>query len=127
MTGGIIEVNEASGGTLDGMVYSSGGVYKTGNSVFIMDGGVISGNTGITGGGVYVGTGCTFNMTGGKLQNNSSADYAQEVFVDTGAYFTLGTNAEILNTNQVWLISGSTVSLNGELTYDLDVTPVVYD
>ena len=50
--------------------YTSG-VHVDSDSVFIMNGGEISGNTGLSfGGGVYVSSGGTFTMNDGKIKNN---------------------------------------------------------
>jgi len=68
--------------------YEGSGVYLYGGS-FTMNGGTITGNTGIKGGGVYISSGSTFTMTGGTISGNI-ANNGAGVFIDFGTFTMRG-------------------------------------
>lgn len=115
MSGGTILDNETKGSMIDGVIYGSGGIFNTGYSTFVMIGGSIYNNTGYSSSGIYNGTNCTFNMTGGTLGINYTAHYANGIFNDTGANFIIGQDANILPEDEIWLVEGSTITVNSKL------------
>ena len=119
-----ISANKASNG-------SGGGVYVFGN--FTMTGGTIGGpeagstNTAQYGGGVYVWDG-TFTMNGGIITGNTATQNGGGVYVSSTGSFTLGSSSTVASspvvsgntktgdsTNNVYLDTGKTLSITGEL------------
>ncbi|MCL2324062.1 MAG: hypothetical protein FWC48_00585 [Actinomycetia bacterium] len=100
MWGGEISGNRANGNTNTGL---GGGVFNTPMSKgsFTMNGGSITGNTGINGGGVY-NNGSLFTMNGGTISNNKAGN-GGGVVTTGGALFTLNDGT----------ISGNTASGGG--------------
>jgi predicted small secreted protein len=78
-----------------------GGVYVGGNGIFIMEGGIISGNYASSrGGGVYVENGGTFTKTGGTIYGGNAGDNSNRAGNGTG------------NGNAVYFVSGNSIDGN---------------
>jgi hypothetical protein len=90
MTGGTISLNRVTGTNRNG-----GGVASIGGTLFIMDGGEISGNTAENGGGVSLGT-STLIMTGGTISNNIAT----------------ATGGGVYHSSNMLIMSGGTISGN---------------
>jgi hypothetical protein len=97
--GGVLTMNDGSeisgnGASTTEWRDGGGGVYVNDNGAFIMNGGVISGNTSIDwGGGVVIQTGSTFTMNGGTISGNYTEDSGGGVWVK--GEFTMSGNAKI--------------------------------
>ena len=126
MYGGSITENTANNG--DG-----GGVFMR-NGTFNMSGGSITGNTTTSiGGGVYVIQGGEFTMSGGSITNNIATKNGGGVYVGSVYSVSTGTFAVSGNVNitgnkvgeklnNVYLYSGRTITIGGELTGKIGVT-----
>ena len=126
MYGGSITENTANNG--DG-----GGVFMR-NGTFNMSGGSITGNTTTSiGGGVYVIQGGEFTMSGGSITNNIATENGGGVYVGSVYSVSTGTFAVSGNVNitgnkvgeklnNVYLYSGRTITIGGELTGKIGVT-----
>jgi hypothetical protein len=84
MIDGTISDNTATGGSSTG-----GGVYFSSGSVFIMSGGIISGNDSITmGGGVYFSSSAgSFTMSGGTISGNDTSNGGGVYVISTSGTF----------------------------------------
>ena len=128
MYGGSITENTANNG--DG---GGGGVFMR-NGTFNMSGGSITGNTTTSiGGGVYVIQGGEFTMSGGSITNNIATENGGGVYVGSVYSVSTGTFAVSGNVNitgnkvgeklnNVYLYSGRTITIGGELTGKIGVT-----
>jgi hypothetical protein len=98
-----------SGNNSNGL-FSGGGVLVNSNGNFIMNGGIISDNTGLRGGGVVVASNGTFTMNGGTISRNT-------VTMDGGAicvyYGTFTMNAGIIRGNTSAIYGGGIVVYRG--------------
>jgi hypothetical protein len=126
-SGGGVDVGSGTftmnGGTITGNSSSSyysygGGVSSSGT--FTMSGGTISGNySSFSGGGVS--SGGTFTMSGGTISGNSSFSGGGVLI---GGTFTMDNNARIDPSNEVYLISGSSITIAGDFS-DSDTIAVI--
>ena len=104
---GTLTSNSLEGGSRFGA-----GVYLGGGS-FVMTGGTITNNYGVShGGGVFV-NGGSFTMTGGTISGNTvrSESNGAGVYVSSGS-FTMGGTAVIAADNELYLNSGTYISLS---------------
>ncbi len=98
-----------------------GGVYINNSSTFTMTSGEISKNSAEYGGGVYV-YGGKFIMNGGSISNNTVTENGKGKgvhvvkFNDTAPTFKISGNASITEDNDVYLASGTTITVTGNLT-----------
>lgn len=99
--------------------HNGGGVDS--NGTFTMYGGSIKNNTASgSGGGVYINSG-TFNMNGGSVTNNTATGNGGGVYYHGGTFKVSGDvnisgNTTGGNANNVYLPSGKTITIAGELT-----------
>ena len=103
---------------------SGGGVCVLSGGNFTMSGGTISGNRAGEGGGVYVLTGGNFTMTGGTISDNRTGGnfngggvYVNGTFNISGTPKITGNTKGTTTTNNVWLKTGATITVAGELTF----------
>jgi hypothetical protein len=102
------------GGVISGNTNTAqdgGGVYVQNGGSFIMKDGSISGNTASNGGGVYVAPGAAFTMSGGEISDNT-AGIGGGVYVN--GTFTMAGGAVVAQ--EVYLASGKTIGVSGSLT-----------
>ena len=117
---------EISNSTISGnSAENGGGVYIDNNAYFKMSESMIGGsteediNTASSGGGVYIGSG-TFEMVSGRIFRNTASEkgggvYAGDTFKISGSSNINGNRAGDI-TDNVWLPSGKTIRVSGELT-----------
>ena len=125
MYGGSIAGNTRGDSGIAGGVHIANGY----SAVFNMYGGSITGNTAGYGGGVYVEQYGIFHMYGGEISGNTATSNGGGLFV--GGTFEVSGAAKITgNTvngaaNNVYLPSGKTITIGGELTdgAQIGVTP----
>ncbi|MDR1178761.1 MAG: hypothetical protein LBK64_08030 [Spirochaetaceae bacterium] len=107
---------------------AGGGVKISGT--FIMNGGDIRGNQAGSGGGVYIAPGGSFKMSGGTISGNRAAR-GPGVYMDSNASeFSMADSALIAPDNDVYLRSGSRVTVDRKLTGTFPaavLTPEMYD
>ncbi|MDR2020152.1 MAG: hypothetical protein LBQ14_05225 [Treponema sp.] len=100
VSGGAVRVNAGGSFVMDGGfirkntgISNGGGVFISGGE-FIMTGGEISGNQASNCGGVFMNEGGQFIMTGGKISGNTSKNYAGGVLVNGGTFEMRGGSIE---------------------------------
>ena len=122
------------GGSIEGNSYnymnpSGGGVYVQGS--FTMKGGRIAGNIASTGGGVSISSSGQFIMEGGLIEGNTAESLlGSGVYFgsDSGGDFTMSGSAVVAPDNDVYLPSGRTITITGELTGSTPVATItLYD
>ena len=116
MNGGTITLNTANSEAKAG-----GGVYNLND--FTMKGGEISGNSSIYGGGVYT-MKKTFDMQGGRIKENTCGSKGSGVYVDNSGIFKMSDSACVETSNDVYLISGLYITVNGSLGADSPVATI---
>jgi uncharacterized repeat protein (TIGR02543 family) len=98
---------------------NGGGVYVTGGT-FIVQGGIISGNTAKYGGGVYVGGG-DFIMEEGEISGNTASTYGGGVYISDGTFTmssgtingnTASSGGGVCASNSAFTMSGGEISEN---------------
>ena len=104
MSGGEISNNIDRNTTLQA---NGGGVYVDGT--FIMEKGVISGNTGYSGGGIYIAENRSCTMNDGTISGNTALHSGGGVYVDNHGTFTLNKGKISGNT-----ATGSAYGTNGQ-------------
>ena len=119
-TGGIIGFNRASFG---------GGIYITDGSAELTDCTVSLNNASSNGGGIYI-DGSSLTLNGGKISGNThgTSSYGDGIYI--AGTLNLSSNACIAPDNDVYLASGTFVTLTGKLTGESPVatlTPESYD
>lgn len=73
------------------LLHGAGGLHVTGDAIFTMNGGTITGNTAQTvGGGIHSSYSCTLNLNAGTISNNTANGRGGGVHVNTGGSITLG-------------------------------------
>ena len=104
-----------------------GGGVGASDGIFIINGGIITGNTAGKGGGVSIGSYGTFTMSGGTISGNTADQNGGGVYVSSTGNFTLGSlSAESspvisentkkgASPNNVYLDNGKTLSITGKL------------
>ena len=111
MTGGTISANTAD--------VESGGVYN--GYRFIMNDGIISGNSAQYGGGVYCRYNTDFTMTGGSITGNTATNLGGGIYL-AGSTFQLNGSVQITEnklgtaTNNVYLPTYKTINVTGLLS-----------
>ena len=116
--GGAVYVNNSTfnmtGGTIsDNTARNGGGVFTAGT--FNMNGGTISGNTAnLLGSGVCVWNKGTFTMSSGTISGNTANQYGGGVCV-WGGTFTMTGSAIVNINNDVYLTSGTFITVIGDL------------
>ena len=118
--GGIIGFNQASSG---------GGIYITGGSAELTDCTVSLNKANSNGGGIYI-DGSSLTLNGGKISGNThgTSSYGDGIYI--AGTLNLSSNACIAPDNDVYLASGTFVTLTGKLTGESPVatlTPESYD
>ena len=118
--GGIIGFNRASFG---------GGIYITDGSAELTDCTVSLNNASSNGGGIYI-DGSSLTLNGGKISGNThgTSSYGDGIYI--AGTLNLSSNACIAPDNDVYLASGTFVTLTGKLTGESPVatlTPESYD
>lgn len=118
--GGIIGFNQASSG---------GGIYITDGSAELTDCTVSLNKANSNGGGIYI-DGSSLTLNGGKISGNThgTSSYGDGIYV--AGTLNLSSNACIAPDNDVYLASGTFVTLTGKLTGESPVatlTPESYD
>ena len=117
MRGGSITANSAKGG---------GGVNVAGNSIFVLAGGEISGNTATAtdsgGAGVYLHDG-TLTMTGGAISGNTATGNGGGVYVDENSTFTMSDAPLVADGNDVYLAANKCITVAG--AFDASATTPV--
>ncbi|MBR6891429.1 MAG: leucine-rich repeat protein, partial [Clostridia bacterium] len=101
----------------------AGGIYASG--AVNMDGGEISGNTGVYGGGIQIcGSGAVFNMTGGRITGNrtiaSKESYGGGVNVGSGA--TMNLSGGVVEKNEVYGVNSAVGGHGGGIAVGADVS-----
>lgn len=126
-----------SGGTISGNTAKNGGGLGIANvlSTFTMSSGTISGNTAVeNGGGIYSDMDGTYTgsitMSGGSVSGNKAGSgfNGNGVYINNGPFAMSGA-AAISADNDVYLVSGKTITVNAALTGTAPVatiTPEVY-
>lgn len=104
--GGIIGFNQASSG---------GGIYITDGSAELTDCTVSLNNASSNGGGIYI-DGSSLTLNGGKISGNThgTSSYGDGIYI--AGTLNLSSNACIAPDNDVYLASGTFVTLTGKLT-----------
>ena len=118
--GGIIGFNRASFG---------GGIYITDGSAELTDCTVSLNNASSNGGGIYI-DGSSLTLNGGKISGNThgTSSYGDGIYI--AGTLNLSSNACIAPDNDVYLASGTFVTLTGKLTGEslvATLTPESYD
>ena len=118
--GGIIGFNRASSG---------GGIYITNGSAELTDCTVSLNKANSNGGGIYI-DGSSLTLNGGKISGNThgTSSYGDGIYI--AGTLNLSSNACIAPDNDVYLASGTFVTLTGKLTGESPVatlTPESYD
>ena len=125
VSGGTFTMN--GGGTISNCKANYGGaVYITDGGTFNMNGGSIyMCSASNSGGGVCMNSGSSFTMSGGKIDMCSEGG---GVYVRDGSSFTMNGGAYVDSSNDVYLESGTTVTVAGELTAEkvTRITPFDY-
>jgi hypothetical protein len=104
------------GGTISGNsgIFGGAGVWVSGGT-FTMQGGTISGNTASQrGGGVYITNRGTFTMQGGIISGNTSGNEGGGVYVENGTFNKVGGN---INGNDASIRDRNTASYRGHAVY----------
>ena len=124
MSGGSIADNTAS--------ENDGGVYIGGGSTLTMSGGSITGNTAAKSyGGIRVAENGIFNLTGGSVTGNSATNNYGGIWMNgtlkmSGNPIVSGNTANG-NSNNVYLPSGKTITVNGAFTEGANVYIKTYN
>jgi hypothetical protein len=104
-----------NGGTISANKGDGGGVYLYATGVFTMNGGDISGNESLdNGGGVSIGNTATFDHYGGTISGNTAPGSGSGVY--NANVFRMSGGARIAANNNVYLLSGKTIEITGNLT-----------
>ena len=116
MTDGAISYNKS-----ESTGYGGGGAVFISSGTFDMKGGSLTSNTATyRGGGVYIASAGIFNMTGGSISGNTATNDGNGVYQynyngSTGT-FSMGGSAVVAEDNDVYLASGTKVTIADALT-----------